>query len=179
MGLDYSATIKRDNTNPNEKGIKTKVLIAPVDWFTTIAGITAAPAAPGDRVVIDGDHAFDVGKGFITAYTALDSGQLTAELVGDPGGRGFAPKLECFMPGDDKVIAEAMAYFKDDEVIVLVETATDHYIQLGRDGMPAQIDPSFGTGQASAGRNGWTFAVTSYHGRIQYYEGTITLKPAA
>lgn len=177
MALDYGQKVQRDKTHPNEKGLKTTIYGAPMDWFDSIAGFVAAPANPGDRVTIDGTHTFLAGKGFIEFYSELDTGQITAELVGDPGGKGFGPMSEFFVPGDDKALAEIFAYAKDDDWMFLIPTATDQMIQLGREGLACKCNPSFTTGTSSGGRNGWLVQVQAYSGRIQYYEGDVTLKP--
>lgn len=178
--MDYARIITKKKANPNEKGIKTNVYLAPKSWFAA-DGLKAlkkgvAIVNAGDAITIDGDHTFEVGKGFIIAETVLD-GQLTAELVGDLGGHGFFPKAEIFIPGNEKELAENMAHAKDDDWIALIELATDHVIQLGRKGLWAQVKPSYGTGTNSGGRNGWSGMIESYNGTLQYYEGTITIKP--
>lgn len=174
--FDYSQKILKKKDAPNQKGVKSFFLLAPKSWFDTIAGFNAAPALPGDTITVDGDHTFLATKGFITIETTLDSEAL-AELVGELGGHGFMPKLTGFYPGNDKEAAELFAHAKDDDFMALVPLADDQYLQLGRDGLWAQVKPKWGSGTNSGGKNGWTLDVESYNGSLIYYEGVVTLKP--
>ena len=174
--FDYSAKISKKKDAVNEKGLKSFFLIAPKSWFDALQDFKAAPAAAGDTILIDTDHTFQVGKGFVEVETTLDS-QLTTEQVGDLGGKGFMSKLEGFYPGNDIVAAEIMSHLKDDDCVVLVPLADGQYIQLGRDGLWAQVSANYGTGQNSGGKNGWTVTVESYNGTPIYYTGAITRKP--
>jgi hypothetical protein len=176
--FDYSQKILKKKDKPNEKGVKSLILLAPKSWFATIAGFNPAPALPGDTITIVGDHTFLATKGFITIETSLNSEAL-AELVGDMGGKGFAPKLTGFYPGNDKEAAEIMSHLKDDDVMALIPLADDQYLQMGREGLWAQVNPSWGSGTNDGGKNGWNIEIMSYNGTPIYYEGTVTKKPDA
>jgi len=174
--FDYSKKIAKKKDAPNEKGLKSFFYIAPKSWFNALQSFKAVPAAPGDTILIDTDHTFLAGKGFIEIETSLDN-QLAAELVGDLGGKGFMNKFEGFYPGNDIVAAEMFSHLKDDDCVVLVPLADNQYLQLGRDGLWAQVSAGYNSGQNSGGKNGWPVTVESYNGTPIYYTGAITLKP--
>lgn len=176
--FDYSPIIKKKKDAPNERGLKSYFLIAPKSWFDALQGFNAAPANPGDTITVEGDHTFLEGKGFVEVETAIDNA-LAIDPVGDLGGQGFMNKFDGFYPGNDAEAAEMMSHLKDDDCVVLVPLADGQFLQLGREGLWAQVKPAFNPGTNSAGKNGWTVTVESYSGTPIYYTGSITKKPVA
>lgn len=161
---------------PNPPGTKKKVLIAPISAFETIEAVTDPLATDSTRVKITGDHVFKVDEGFIEMYTTLDTGQLTAEMIGERDGRGYNPNLNFFHPGTK---AEAMAFAdaaKDDEFIILVPLLDGSYLQVGSEGLGAEVTANFDSGTVSSGRKGYTFTATTYD-KLYIYEGAVVMKP--
>lgn len=178
---DYKS-LKKNTGKDNSPGIKKKVFAAPREWFddANVAGGLQGPIAPavnpGDRYRIIADHNFIAGKGFIELYTTLDTGEFTAEAVGDRDSRTTNPKLVVQHPGLDAERIEFAELAKNDDWIVLFEGLGGTVYQMGQDGLECDIVPSRGSGKVSGGYFGSTYNVESF-GPIFVYEGAITLKP--
>ena len=162
----------------NQGGLTQKVYFAPLSYFDVIQEFNPAPAIAGS-LEITTTHTFKAGKGFHTLYTTMDTAKLMMELTGERDGRGYNPKVECFHPGAKKEAAAFARQCKNDQFIVLVESPNGEIFQLGTSNLFAEISAKYDSGTLSAGRNGWTFEITSYANGLIYYEGTITKFPGA
>lgn len=178
---DYKA-LKKNAGKDNSPGIKKKVYVAPRSWFDDAAiggglqGPVDPPVAAGDKYKITADHVFVTGEGFVEMYTTLDTGEFTAEAVGDRDSRTLNPKLVIQHPGLDAERIEFAQEVKNDEFIVLFEGLDGTIYQMGQDGLECDIVPSAGSGKVSGGYFGTTYNVENF-GPIFIYEGAITLKP--
>jgi hypothetical protein len=162
----------------NAPGLKKKVLYAPISKFTTIAVPTTQETGEATDVTISGDHTFEIGEGFRTMYTTLDTGKLMSESIGERDGKGHNTKIECFHPGTK---AEAVAFSKicqNEEFIVLVEGLDGQYYQVGTEKLGAEMVSNFDSGTVSSGRKGFSFIVETFD-MFYLYDGAITEKPAA
>jgi hypothetical protein len=183
MSYDYKA-LKKNTGKDNSPGIKKKVYVAPRSWFddaNVSGGLQVpidVPVNPGDEYTISTDHNFITGEGFIEMYTTLDTGEFTAELVGDRDSRTTNPKLTVMHPGMDAERIEFAENVKNDEFIVLFEGLDGTIYQMGQDGLECDIVPSRASGKVSGGYFGQTFNIESF-GPIFVYTGALTLKPVA
>ena len=159
----------------NEPGIKKNVYIGDVSLMTTVAAAVNPPVIPGDEALIADSHLFGVGDGFLKLYTTLDTGELTAETIGDLDSRAIAPKLEMFHPG---IYEEALEFARNAQIcdwIILVEQLNGKYVQMGIEGLEMSISHALGSGKVSGGGKGITFTAEGFS-PIFIYEGTITEK---
>ncbi|GAB3652681.1 hypothetical protein GCM10027594_27190 [Hymenobacter agri] len=159
----------------NSPGVRDTMFIAPLRWFKKIKGFKTTSAV-GDSVTIDGSHEFLDGKGFISAYGTLDTGQLKLDPTGERDGRGKKATFEFFNPGNTKAAAEFDRTIKNESCIVLLQTADGVVQQVGGAGLGAEILGSYDSGKLSSGRRGYTFKGEAYQNGNQFYEGAIPLK---
>ncbi|MDX5511363.1 MAG: hypothetical protein LPK01_04010 [Hymenobacteraceae bacterium] len=162
----------------NPGGFKTKVFVAPEDWFLSIkkAKVTTDP---GDSVTIDGDHTFKTGHGWLELYSTLDAGDFKLDAIGERDGRSFKGTLPLFYPGSDKVAAEQVAELKNKSCIVIVELTDGVYVQCGSEGLGVELVGSWAAAKVSGGRRGWTINGEYYAMRQYFYEGALPLKSVA
>lgn len=160
----------------NSPGLKKNVLVAPRSWFDVLSVEVDPDGDTVGRVKITADHTFITGKGWVQLYTTLDTGQLTAEMVGDRDSKVQNPKVECKHPGSKEEILAFADAAKNDEFICLVQGLNNEWLQLGSDGLEALIMGNYDSGKVSGGYKGWTFTIESF-GKIFLYEGTITMLP--
>lgn len=172
---DYSALTGPEGAD-NDPGLEQGIWIAPLSAFDTLEVPTAAGLVAGDSLIIPTAHTFNIDEGFVPMYTTKDTGKLMSEPIGERDGRGHMPKLEFFHPGSDAAAAEFAYAAKNDNFIILVRTANGKVLQLGREGMGADIVGTYDTGTLSSGRNGWTFACEVF-GKIFEYAAAIEEKP--
>lgn len=163
----------------NAPGLSNTAWLAPKSWFSDVKGTTAVPVLAGDTVIIEGDHTFEVGKGFISIYTTYKTAKAAAEKVGEADSTGTTTKFEAFYPGTAPAFAEFLA--DDDEYIALfgdVTCSNTQYIQLGSKCLPAKVSGGWESGQAGGeGKKGFTFTIESYAASMLFYPGVVTLYP--
>ncbi|WP_400194061.1 hypothetical protein [Hymenobacter sp. B81] len=165
----------------NTPGLLGYVLFAPESWFATIAKApkySDAQASAGLSAVIATDHTFKVGKGFLKIYITLDSNELKAEIVGERDGRGLKVSFEGFHPGNKPESLEMLNLVKNIGGIMLVPDPDGGFFQVGAEGLPVELTPSFGSGRLSSGRRGTTVKGECYATGLKLYQGDITMKPA-
>lgn len=163
----------------NTPGLLGYFLWAPIAWFDTIA---KAPKydptkAPGTSAIIAESHTFKPGKGFLRIYMTLDSNELKGEVVGERDGRGQKLGLEGFHPGNKAAALELSNIVKNVDGIMLVPDADAQYIQVGAEGLPVELAPSYGSGRLSGGRRGITMKAECYSTGIKLYQGDVIEKP--
>lgn len=167
----------------NLSGVMQTVLAAPASWFATIA--KPAPLVGGGYdIVIDGDHTFLTGKGFIKLYTTYDTGKLKAGFSDQPDKTGGVTELEAFIPGTKKDFHRFMRNAPNNQWIFLVEDTNEDtitglrpYFQIGQKDLFAFFTGEFNTNNLTGDRKGTTAKVQSYAAGLLYYEGVVTLKP--
>lgn len=174
---DYAYENLKKGSLSSDPGLGKVIYGAPVGWFAA-AGIKkpTAAAAAGDEYTISDDHVFEVGKGFITLYSTLDTGEFTAEMVGDRDSRTFNPKLVYQNPGLNAEKIEFANKSKDDDWIFLVPLVDGTVLQLGTELLPCEVMASLGSGKTSGGYKGASYEAETF-GSIYEYKGTIELKP--
>lgn len=169
------------NGTDNTPGLQGYILWAPTSWFQTIAKApkfdAAAPA--GTSAVIVANHTFKPGLGFLRIYITLDSNELKGEVVGERDGRGQKISFEGFHPGSKPEAIEFLNIAKNTDGIMLVPDADGTYIQVGTEGLPVELAPSWNSGKLSGGRRGTTVKGECYAKAIQLYEGDVVEKPSA
>lgn len=177
--MSYEYENLKKGSQSSDPGIGKIIYGAPVSWFAA-AGIKkpTAAAVPGDEYKIVDDHVFEVGKGFITLYSTLDTGEFTAEMVGDRDSGTFNPKLMYQNPGINAEKIEFANKSKDDDWIFLVPLVDGTIIQFGTELLPCEVRVSLGSGKVSGGYKGASYEAETF-GSIFEYAGTIELKPVA
>ena len=165
----------------NTPGLLGFIYFAPESYFTTIAKAPAysAVAAAGTSVIIADSHVFKAGLGFLKIYITLDSNELKAEIVGERDGRGLKVGFEGFHPGNKPESLELLNVVKNIGGIMLVPDPDGGFFQVGAEGLPVELTPSFGTGKLSAGRRGTTVKGERYATGLRLYRGDILEKPVA
>ena len=162
----------------NTPGLRGYVLTADEDDFDTIAKAPKTGTKAGDTAVITEPHTFKPGKGWTKQYITLDSNQLKGSIVGERDGRGMKIEFDGFHPGNR---AEALEFFrvvKNLGLIMLVPDADGVFLQIGAEGLPAELAPSYDSGKLSAGRRGFAIKGEAYATGMFIYAGDITMKPA-
>ena len=172
--MDY-ANLPGLGGKDNQGGLNSEVYYAPLSYFNVIQVFNPTPPVPGTLEIITA-HTFKTGKGF---HTTMDTGKLAAELTGERDGHGYNIKVEAFHPGAKKEAAAFGRQCKNDQFIVLVKSPNGECFQIGTKELYAEINAKYESGTLSGGRNGWTFAISSYANGIIYYTGIITLHPGA
>ncbi len=178
MGFE---SLKKNKIRDNAPGLRKDMLLAEREWFDDAADGLKKPGAaanPGDTLRITETHAFVAGRGFVPFHTTLGTGQLTGEMVGDKESRTNKPTLVGKHPGLTAENVEFYQKLKSGDYIVLVRTLAGEYIQLGEDGLEAEVMFSFDSGTVESGYQGITATIENY-GKLYFYEGDITLHPAA
>ena len=180
MDLSKLTALDGPNGEDNTPGLLGYVLFAPEAWFDSIAKApkySAAQAAAGTSAIIADNHTFKAGLGFLKLYITLDSNELKADIVGERDGRGLKFGFEGFHPGNKPESLELLNLVKNTGGIMLVPTPDEEFIQVGAEGLPVELMPSFGTGKLSSGRRGITVKGECYATGIKLYRGDIALKP--
>ncbi|WBO86257.1 hypothetical protein [Hymenobacter yonginensis] len=166
----------------NTPGLLGYVLFAPEAWFTTIAKApkySAAQATAGTSAIIATDHVFKDGYGFLKLYITVDSNQLKADIVGERDGRGLKINFEGFHPGNKPESLEFLNLVKNIGGIMLVPDADGEYIQVGAEGLPVELLPSYDSGKLNSGRRGTMVKGEAYSTGLKLYRGNIDYKPVA
>ncbi|QCR23084.1 hypothetical protein [Pontibacter sp. SGAir0037] len=156
----------------NTPGLQGVAYFAPLKAFAD-GGIKE----PGeDGVTIATPHEFKPGEGFSEIYVTLDSNQFNLATTGERDSRGKSVGGEFFHPGNTKAAAQFDRVTKNQSGILLVKTPDGVVLQAGTKGLPVEISGTYGSGQLSSGRRGWTFAIAGYQNGMMFYEGAIALK---
>ena len=176
MGFE---SLKKNKVRDNAPGLRKNVLIAERDWFVANTGLKAPVGPftdPGDSLRITGDHEFVEGFGFVPFHATLATAELTAENVGDRESRTNNPSLVAQHPGLTAEIVEFFQSRKNGDWIVLMQTLAGEWIQMGEDGLEAEIMFTFGSGKVDGGYQGVTATISNY-GKPYFYEGDIVYYP--
>lgn len=163
--------LPKRNGRQNMGGFSVLVYFAPLSVFTTVKDVKAT-TDPGDSVTIDGAHVFASTKGFIKAYTTLDTAKLLTETIGERGGRAKKITGEFVYPGMSKLAAELDRNCQNDEFVILVKDINPggKFIQVGTKDLPADLMAKFDSGTVSSGRKGFTFSFEAYAHSLLFYE---------
>lgn len=161
----------------NTPGLLGYVLTALETDFTTIAKAPKTGVAPGDTAVIVTDHVFKPTKGWTKQYITLDSNELKADIVGERDGRGLKVSFEGFHPGNKATALEFARVVKNLGLIMLVPDADGTYLQVGAEGLPVELAPSYGSGKLSGGRRGFMVKGEAYANGLYIYSGAVLMKP--
>ena len=163
----------------NTPGLLGYVLTALESDFTTIAKAPKTGVVAGDTAIIVADHVFKAGKGWTKQYITLDSNQLKADIVGERDGRGVKIGFEGFHPGNKAAALEFARVVKNLGLIMLVPDADGTYIQVGSEGLPVELAPSYDSGKLSSGRRGFMVKGEAYANGLYIYAGDVVMKPVA
>lgn len=163
-------------------GIASTLYIIPVSNVDTFGGInTLASTAQGATVIIDEDHVPVVGEGFITMYSTQKFSDMIGESFGETDSRALKIKVNAFSPGLTPAQSEFVKNALNEEgFIILVKDAdctTGTVYQIGTHCSPAELMPSFETGNKDGGKKGWTMVFEAIQGSQLFYTGDIPLKP--
>ncbi len=173
--LDYEDSVNVAG-EMNFGGMQRKVYVAPLAWFTTVAPLDPIGAA-GDSVKITGNHVFASGKGFVEVVLIPETVQYNNEPNGEVGSQGQTHKIEGALAGHKAENEEFFAWAKNDEFIAVAVDPDGTMIQVGSENLPARIKKKGGTGLPSAGKRQQDTEIMAYQDRMQFYEGTLTIKP--
>lgn len=160
--------IKRADIKNPAPGFSHKAYIGVLTDFTTVETATDG--------VIAGDHAFDVGDGFMEVLNAESKPEMNSSANGSGGNMGPDVYVQnLFIPGDSVEVQDAVDAIRNEELIVLVQDATQAGTvwQYGNAQNPAHIiavNKQSGTlGNGEKGTMIQIQAVNRYD-----YQGTIT-----
>lgn len=174
----FPAEIPGLNGADNISGLKQTVWAARVDEFLTMAGpvsgIGDSPVDITEIIRVTTDHAFDVGKGFHKLYTTLDTGGMEQAMAAARDQTGGMVTFTAQHPGHSELAAAFIGLAPNYEWIVLVETPDGKMLQIGQEGLTANIRGSKGTNTLTGDRNGHMLEISAFMPRILYYEGVIT-----
>jgi hypothetical protein len=167
------------------------ILIAPLDWFTTIG----APKALHDSITaanegvtfaelgsISVDHVFPTGKGFMTVEGAQETTDLKAAYLGEGVNKIVENKTTIVLEGSSAELVGFSRWVKNKRFVILIqETEEDLYRQLGSleyGAMFTELDANIEALREGASRR--TFTLTDkqrYEAPV--YLGTVTKLPNA
>lgn len=180
MAANYY-TLPRKRGKDNMGGMGTKVRFCSLDAMNTVKGLKTT-TEPGDKVTIDGSHAWKAGQGCNEIYFTQESTTLKAEPQGEIGGMSQKVTGGGFYPGISKVGAELARQGGNDEFLAWMQDPngpTDEWIQIGSEHFPAVIKCAFDSAQAASGRKGYTITIEASMLGLTFYSGTFTLAPEA
>lgn len=161
----------------NTPGLLGFILTAREDDFETIAKAPKTGTVAGETAIIKANHVFKPTKGWTKQYITLDSNQLKADIVGERDGRGVKITFEGFHPGNRAEVLEFARVVKNLGLIMLVPDADGTYLQVGAEGLPVELAPSYDSGKLSSGRRGFIIKGEAYANGVYIYEGDVTMKP--
>jgi hypothetical protein len=161
----------------NTPGLLGFILTAREDDFQTIAKAPKTGTTAGETAIITADHVFKPTKGWTKQYITLDSNQLKADIVGERDGRGVKISFEGFHPGNRAEVLEFARVVKNLGLIMLVPDADGTYIQVGAEGLPVELAPSYDSGKLSSGRRGFIIKGEAYANGVYIYAGDVLMKP--
>ena len=160
----------------NSPGLSTQAWMAPLRTFLEVAKPTNAGVTPGDSILIDGDHTFDIADGFIPIYATQDTASIGTETIGEMDSRGSNKTGEFFYPGIDAESIEFMENAKNENWVILFENLDEKLFQMGSKMLPAEVVGSLQTGTLGSDKKGIIFTVNNF-GPLYIYEGVVTEKP--
>jgi hypothetical protein len=173
MGALYNFT--RGNVKNQAPGYTTNAYISLITNFLAIADPLATPAS--DIFKITTDHTFTSPAGFNKCYSLPKQSEASSETVGEAGGLTPIYKHKLFFPGDSPELQAMLDELRNQEVMVLVEDATQPggtVIQYGTKKLPAYVEKiSFQSGNQLEGTKGYVVEFTS--ATRFFYSGVITV----
>jgi hypothetical protein len=177
MPVAYKKLVGPNSRSNNVGGTSQKWLLAPVDYFTTIATVKdlsdAGATDAKEFVEISDDHAFAASKGFLAHYCTRDMGSIKLTAVGERDGRGTKAEAELMIPGADADLFASMVMGKNDRWIVLAPTADGKYLQLGSEQFPAEIKYDWDAAKNESGLRGMKLTISAFMPQPQLYTGAI------
>lgn len=157
-------------------GLKQTIYLAPISAFETIQKRTNY-GQPSETNVIAAAHTFKAGEGFIKVYSSMDSGKLTTETIGSNGSKSSKKTLAFNYPGTSIEVEAFAEKAINDDWIALTELPDGNLVQLGEEGIAAQISKGFDTGTTASSVNAQSFTVEAYAPGLTFYPFAIDLKP--
>lgn len=173
-----------DETTNRKPGLSELAWFAPVSEFDTIAGTTAAPANPGDTVIIPTDHTFTTpaSMGFRRMRSSQNVNKISLKSTGQVGSMTFDASFTGFIPGSDAALHETLKNLLNTPVIILSKDAdcdNGKVSQLGTECSPAylkEVEYTSGTVDGSE-RKGYALTFQAYQDSNRQYDGVITELP--
>ena len=162
-------------------GISTIVYVAPLAWFTSVAQPEPPFDAPGEEVLITGNHTFKSGKGFLRFLLAPQKNKLDAKMQGELGLNSFAETAEIFLPGSYAVAFETVKNLLNIPLIALIKDCDcpdEWHYNLGCDCVSCWLTADFSTGTTKDGVKGFAAVLHTTGSAVLFYNGAITLLPA-
>ncbi len=169
---------KPRNTN---SGVADKVLIALVEWFAEGGIKSPGPYVNfGDAVVINEDHEFLPGKGFIECSLAPEKNFYNAKSSGEIGFQKFENNLTVVIPGSYDQEHDTIKELLNKPVIALIQDSTcfaGFFYQVGSECVYAYISPSFSTGTTKEGQKAYTVEILNRAKSVLLYKGGTPATP--
>ena len=169
--------LKGPQGDDNTPGLLGYVYLAREDAFKKISKAPKVGLAPGDTAIITADHEFEnADDGWAKVYLTLDSNQLKADIVGERDGRGVKITFDGFHTGNDATKLEFFRIIKNLGLLMLVPDADGNFFQVGAEGLPVELAPSYDSGKLSSGRRGFGVKGEAYATGLYLYQGAIKVK---
>lgn len=179
--MNYADLTGPTGQEDNMGGTTQLAYYAPIEDFLSIKTVTASPTTPADLVTIATAHTFKTGKCFKKLYCTMNRGTMDSESVGDIDGKSFKQKGKLFLPGSKAAAHGFAAMVKNDNFIILLETADSAvtgYPQIGTEKFPAKISPKFTLATNEGGVRGYEFEFEAVTDRNYIYTASVSLTPA-
>lgn len=145
--------------------------IACLEWFDIIANTYV------DETIIDGEHTFQAGHGFIRLYALPKSVELNTDNSGEHGATNVLWKPKLFIPGDSSQLQAMIEDWKNEDFFLHVQDADinqDYFWQFGNRRVPSRIETAkYTSGNAYDGRKGWEIEMIATT-RYQYIPGLLS-----
>ncbi|HRN80170.1 MAG TPA: hypothetical protein PKY29_04370 [Ferruginibacter sp.] len=158
-------------------GVGEYVLLAPIDFFSSIKYPVGPHTTPGDEVTIKQTHLFKDGYGWLRFQLAPEKNDFNASTIGDKGFQKLSKQLNIVIPGSYAEAHEVMKNLLNTPLIAISpdsNCASGIFYQLGTECVPAYMEHDFTTGTTRDGIKGYTARITSTLGFVQIYTGEPT-----
>lgn len=135
-----------------------------------------AASSNEEIVTVTADITFPVGKGFAKITVQADSGEVTTELVGNPGNKKHKEMFMFGVPGNSKKLLGHIRRYKNVPMIYLVTERDGQKRLIGDKNNPAYMTEVKGTtGKGGEDDKIVNFTISAYSIPV-VYEGIITLE---
>ncbi|MDL5050646.1 hypothetical protein QQ054_32100 [Oscillatoria amoena NRMC-F 0135] len=174
--ITRSATIQN-----NIPGLAEHFWVAPITWFTLLNG-PMVWAAAGDSAIIDADHTFAVGKGFMKLQLDYQKNMFEGKKVGEFGSKNREYSIKGYLYGLENEVIEGVSQLENTELALLVKklskVGAGRVMQFGIPDMYARLDDyNEFSGTVKEGYAGYELIFTVVQPQLYEYQGLITLKP--
>lgn len=180
MAVVYEDLAGMDGSFENGGGTMETIYFAPISDFETIVAPPAIGTGPtlSDDIKITGPHVMKTGKKLLSMNVNYDSGQLTAAVSGEIGGRSVAPSFVCQYIGLTAQVLALQRAVKNDRYLFFIPLADGTVCQIGTEMRPARAAIDFDSGKAQEGLKAGTLTVTSVDNAVWVYTGDLPLTEA-